>query len=298
MILYFLRMSGDHFNNPGSPVVLVERVWPGLSFGRYRENIRDGVEWPIRDERHTLVLHLGGAMQRLESELEGCGSIRGGAISGEVWSIPGERRYTTAAKGNVVTYAVMKLDPKAAARWLGSRADQLEISGFLGRYDPFLLQAANALSRMAQTTGDLAALGSEQMARAICAHVLMQYRPQSDRSAFIPRRASGLPFASITRITEFIHDNLGETIRLSDIADVAGMSEHQLLDGFRTEFGTTPAQYIIEQRLRAARSLLAQSSKTVTEIAHETGFSSHSHLTRTFAKHCGVTPAEFKRILS
>lgn len=289
-------MSRSNFNDPGSPVPLVERNWSGLSFGRYRENIRGGVEWPILDKRHTLVLHLGGAMERLESELEGCGSIRGGAISGEVWSIPGDRRYATEAKGHVVTYAVVKFDPKVAAQWLGSRADQIEVSGFLGRYDPFLLQAVNALSRMAQSTGDLAALGSEQMARAICAHVLMQYRPAGDRSSFVPRRKSDLPYISVRRVTEFIHENLGETIRLRDIADVAGMSEHQLLEGFRTEFGTTPLQYIIEQRLRAAKALLARSAKTVTEVAHETGFSSHSHLTRAFGKRNGVTPREFRRI--
>ena len=277
-----------------SPVTLMEENWAGLQIARYRENISAGVEWPIMDERHTLVLHLGGTMNRLESELEGSGSIRGGATTGEVWSIPQHHRYSTSAEGGVISYAVIKIDPAVFGKSLGSKATNIELEGFLGRFDPFLLQAVGRLGEMAHRTGDLAALGSEQLARAIGTHVLLHYRESSDRSVFVRRRNSDLPLKAVKRLTEFIHDNLAERITLSMLADVAGMNEHQLLSGFRQEFGTTPMQYVLDQRLRLAQAHLARTGLTIIQIAMKSGFSSHSHLTRAMKDRTGLTPSAFR----
>ncbi|GLQ20438.1 helix-turn-helix domain-containing protein [Algimonas porphyrae] len=225
---------------PGAPVALIERSWPGLVFGRYRENIRDGVEWPMQDDRHTIILHEGGRMNRLESELDGSGHIVGGAMAGEVWSVPQGRRYATSAQGGVVTYAVMKLDEARLREAMGSRSGPIELIGCLGRYDPFLLRA-------------------------------------------------------VERLGDYIADNLSQTIRLEDMATVAGMSEHQLLDGFALHFGTTPAQYVLRQRLRWVRSLLAETVLSITDIAFRTGFASHSHLTTRFRTEYGLTPSAFRK---
>lgn len=277
------------------PVTLLEESWPGLSFGRYRENIREGVEWPVQDDRHTLILHLDGRMERLESELEGSGSIRGGAIAGEVWSVPRGARYLTSAKGGVVTYAVVKLDVGATAKWLGARGSEFELDGFLGRYDPFLRQAVHQLGAMRSQSGDMARLGAHHTAQAIAAHVLTHYRSGKDRSAFKTRRRYELPHPAVMRLTDFIAANLGASIALHQLADVAGMSEHQLLEGFRLEFGTSPMQYVIEQRLRRAREQLAHTAKPIAQIAVECGFSSHSHLTKLFSNRLGINPSEFRR---
>lgn len=277
------------------PVTLLEESWPGLSFGRYRENIREGVEWPVQDDRHTLILHLDGRMERLESELEGNGSIRGGAIAGEVWSVPAQRRYLTAAQGGIVTYAVIKINPAAAIKWLGGRVTDVQLSGFLGRYDPYLLQAAIQLSDMLRSSGDLARLGAHHGAQALTAHILAQYQIDGQRTTFRQRRPSELPFPAAKRLAEYIADNLRQTIALSDLADVAGMSEHQLLEGFRLEFGTTPMQYVIDQRLRMAREQLLHSGKSIAEIAVACGFSSHSHLTKHFSARLGMSPSELRR---
>lgn len=289
-------MTGHAENTlPGSPVTLVERRWPGLSFGRYRENIRAGVEWPVLDDRHTLILHIAGRMERLESELDGSGRIQGGAMAGEVWSIPKEHRYATSAQGGVITYAVLKIDASALRQHIGTRGGDLDLIGCLGRYDPFLLQSTERLSEMSQTSGDLAAMGADHLARGIGAHILMRYAADADRAPLKVRRRSELPAQAATRLADYINDNLSGTIRLADMATVAGMTEHQLLAGFRQRFGTTPVHYVLTQRLRRVRTLLSESALTITDIAYQSGFSSHSHLTSAFKRAYGMTPSAFRR---
>lgn len=280
---------------PGAPVALIERSWPGLVFGRYRENIRDGVEWPMQDDRHTIILHEGGRMNRLESELDGSGHIVGGAMAGEVWSVPQGRRYATSAQGGVVTYAVMKLDEARLREAMGSRSGPIELIGCLGRYDPFLLRAVERLGEMSGTSGDLASLGADHLAHSIGAHILMRYRADADRALSKVRRRNELPPQAARRLGDYIADNLSQTIRLEDMATVAGMSEHQLLDGFALHFGTTPAQYVLRQRLRWVRSLLAETVLSITDIAFRTGFASHSHLTTRFRTEYGLTPSAFRK---
>ena len=81
---------------------------------------------------------------------------------------------------------------------------------------------------------------------------------------------------------------LGVRRLLDDLAAVAGMSVHNFLRAFRKSFGTTPAQYVIDQRLRRARWLLTNTAHDIVAIALETGFSSHSHLTATMHRRHGI----------
>jgi AraC-like DNA-binding protein len=56
--------------------------------------------------------------------------------------------------------------------------------------------------------------------------------------------------------------------------------------------------YVRVRRLNKAAALLAQSSRPVTEIAAETGFSTASYLILCFRKQYGVTPAQFRKLSS
>ena len=72
------------------------------------------------------------------------------------------------------------------------------------------------------------------------------------------------------------------------IAAIADTSVHRLLIAFRRNFGTTPAQYVLTQRLRRARWRLLNSSQDIAEIAVSCGFSSHSHLASAFKRDIGI----------
>jgi len=65
-------------------------------------------------------------------------------------------------------------------------------------------------------------------------------------------------------------------------------------EGLDQEAFTTPGQYIIRQRLRRAQHQLASTRRDITSIALDCGFSSHSHLSASFARHLGCTPREHR----
>ncbi len=99
------------------------RAWAGLVMTVRRDDIRRPTDWRIQDDHHTVVVHLGGHMRRLETELDGFGGSHGPAQPGEVWTVPAGRRYASHAEGTTIQYVVLRLDPAAlgtpAARQIG-----------------------------------------------------------------------------------------------------------------------------------------------------------------------------------
>lgn len=96
------------------------------------------------------------------------------------------------------------------------------------------------------------------------------------------------------RLCEYIESALDQRITLAGLATLAGMSVHRLLIAFRRNFGTTPAQYILAQRLRRARWHLLNGNADIADIALDCGFASHSHLSAAFKRDTGITPRQFR----
>ena len=80
---------------------------------------------------------------------------------------------------------------------------------------------------------------------------------------------------------------------LTELAALSGVSRFQLLRGFARAVGATPHAYLLQQRVRLARRLLA-AGRHPAEAAAEAGFADQSHLTRAFRRQFGVTPARYR----
>ncbi|MGR3663065.1 MAG: helix-turn-helix transcriptional regulator, partial [Paracoccaceae bacterium] len=62
------------------------------------------------------------------------------------------------------------------------------------------------------------------------------------------------------------------------------------------EFGHTFRSLTTHVRMAAAQELLRETTMTLTEIANELSYSSHSHFTRAFHAHADMTPSEFRQL--
>lgn len=131
---------------------------------------------------------------------------------------------------------------------------------------------------------------AESLSRTVALHLCRKYMDQDVTSATCTA-GPGLDAGAARRLREYIHEHLGERITL---AELAGMTKHQLLLAFRKAYGTTPAQYVIQQRLRCAQRQLAATRKDIITIALDSGFSSHSHLTACFRQHLGCCPSHYR----
>lgn len=75
----------------------------------------------------------------------------------------------------------------------------------------------------------------------------------------------------------------------------AGLSRTLLFERFHTNFGISPARFILNARLGNAARLLRTSDRTIGDIARQTGFSSGSHFNRQFSRKYRTTPSGFRK---
>ena len=109
-------------------------------------------------------------------------------------------------------------------------------------------------------------------------------------------RRLGLSIGQLSRVTDFMRDNLDQPIRLSDLAMLAGLSSSQFGRAFRVSTGTTPHKWFLDARIESAKSLLADLRRDLVDIALETGFSEQSHFNRAFRAATGSTPNAWRRL--
>ncbi|SAK72851.1 AraC family transcriptional regulator [Caballeronia pedi] len=93
----------------------------------------------------------------------------------------------------------------------------------------------------------------------------------------------------------FMRANLGSTATLKEVADHAGTSPRQLNRAFLNNTNDAPANYWRKLRLEHARKQLADTSRNVTTIAIECGFSDASHFILWFRKQYGETPSAYRK---
>ena len=104
----------------------------------------------------------------------------------------------------------------------------------------------------------------------------------------------------ITKIVDYINNNISQKILLEDIAKHLSLSISRISHIFKIENGMTILEYINKQRLSLAKELIYQ-GETFTHIAAECGFQDYTSFFRTFKKEIGITPGEYAknaRILS
>ena len=93
----------------------------------------------------------------------------------------------------------------------------------------------------------------------------------------------------------YIQDHATETLKSDSIARMVGLSRSRFFEQFRRCVGASPQHYIDWTRLAIATRWLGDSDRPLTELAEKLGFSAHSHFTRFFTQHVGISPSEFRR---
>ncbi|QJQ95303.1 MULTISPECIES: AraC family transcriptional regulator [Halomonadaceae] len=99
----------------------------------------------------------------------------------------------------------------------------------------------------------------------------------------------------LTSLNRFIQHNLGQRLSVADLAAEACLSVAHFSDCFRAQTGLSPYQYLLRQRLDAARHLLTSSRLPLSEIAAHTGFANQSALSHAFRRAFDQPPSALRR---
>lgn len=86
-----------------------------------------------------------------------------------------------------------------------------------------------------------------------------------------------------------------QNLTLEKTAHAVNLSPAYLSRLFRAQLDMSFSEYLINIKMRHVKILLSQSSKSITEIAQETGFCSSDYLSTQFKSKTGMTPKEFRR---
>jgi AraC family transcriptional regulator len=169
-------------------------------------------------------------------------------------------------------------------------SDALDLPAFTNARDPLV---ENILWSVAREMGDravgLPSIYAEHAAGLIMAHLVRSVRRRSRHSS-----RTGLSKADLRRVTDFIEDNLGGDISLIALADLTGKGVDAFARNFKARMGVPPYRYVLDRRVRRAQVLLAETDKSIAEIAFEVGFSSQAHFTAQFSKVMNMSPTVYR----
>ncbi|WP_332632608.1 helix-turn-helix domain-containing protein [Halalkalibacter flavus] len=80
------------------------------------------------------------------------------------------------------------------------------------------------------------------------------------------------------------------------IANDLNICVSYLVRRFKNYTGSSPYQYLIEQRIQHSKSLLKTTNDSIENIAFSSGFNSAAHFITTLKKRTNLTPKEFRSL--
>ena len=93
---------------------------------------------------------------------------------------------------------------------------------------------------------------------------------------------------------DYMRAHLNEPLSVGKLVTHIGYGRSRFFELFRANTGMTPNDYLQRLRLEAARGLLSETSRPVTEIAFEVGFNSSQYFSTVFLQYTGLTPSGFR----
>lgn len=98
----------------------------------------------------------------------------------------------------------------------------------------------------------------------------------------------------LTQARLYIHDNLSNCLKLTEVARHLHISGRHLSRIFMTELGVSYSKYVQDERIKKASMLLKRSDLSLKEIAEETGFMNVQYFTRVFTTMMQTSPGRFR----
>ncbi len=97
------------------------------------------------------------------------------------------------------------------------------------------------------------------------------------------------------QIFDYLHSQLANQHSVASLAKLAGMSPRTFLRRFDEATGTTPARWILQERLARARTLLDNVDLSMEEVAAQAGFATAASLRHHFRQRFALSPRDYRK---
>lgn len=122
---------------------------------------------------------------------------------------------------------------------------------------------------------------------------LLAQLPESSRAlcfGWLSRSAAVQPALTLLEV------RLNQPPSLAEMAAACHASPNHFIRTFRRVVGLTPLQYGLERRIACAAQWLAESSRSIEQIAESTGFADRFHFSKAFKARLSLSPAAYRRL--
>ncbi len=105
-------------------------------------------------------------------------------------------------------------------------------------------------------------------------------------------------YTGIADVVTYIKKNYSQPLLIDDLASMAGMSTYQFEQRMQKIFKLTAGQFIQKTRIEVAVWKLQESRLPIAAIAQECGYADQSAFSRQFKKTIGISPAQYRKMMS
>lgn len=161
-------------------------------------------------------------------------------------------------------------------------ANDTEVTGIINK----LIRICTSTDKVKNIYADLSL--KELLIRLVQSQHLMQISTEAGEASNETR----LHF-----LLHFIHENLAEKISIDALSRKAYMSRNAFFKWFKEQFGITPLEYIIRERIKLAKQILSEKESNVSDVGYQCGFTDVNYFVRLFKKAEGITPGAYKECM-
>lgn len=103
------------------------------------------------------------------------------------------------------------------------------------------------------------------------------------------------PYRAMSKLVDYVHENVSEPLAVDQLAKLAGMSVSTLERRFRSHLGTSPKRFILHSKVAAACERLLSTPMTISEISESLGYHEHASFTRAFSSVMHMSPTAYRK---
>ncbi|MEU1682633.1 helix-turn-helix domain-containing protein [Micromonospora zamorensis] len=132
-------------------------------------------------------------------------------------------------------------------------------------------------------------------ANQIARHMVMPPHREGGQLQYAATPLTARTPVSVAPVLDWAAERLHEPLTVNDLAAQAKMSPRTLARRFTAQLGISPGQWLLQQRITAARALLEETELPVETIATRVGLSTATNLRRRFRTTVNTTPTAYRR---
>ncbi len=254
----------------------------------------DRIEHRFHAPVHLLVVYEQGARTAGETVVEGLPISTLRDFSRKLTFVPAGHKYHEWQEPRTQTRVTYFYFDPANPQFHGTNAADVHLAQRLFFEDPTLRDTALKFKSVFESSGSPDRLYFEALGA-----VLMHEIARMNRGALSiePQTRGGLAAWQQRVVAAYIEEHLAEHIPVAALAQLARLSACHFCRAFKQSFGVPPHRFHSRRRIERAKTLLAKSGYSVTEIGLTLGFSETSSFSTAFRKATGLTPTAYHRSL-